>query len=94
MSKQNKKSDIQNRQIIDKSFIDEHEIIDKIEISSEGITFFIDIQTIPMGMSSYPKVKIKFCEVESYYLEGEIYGCASIILDMQFIFNIGTTSNK
>lgn len=62
-------------------------VIDKIEISSEGITFIIDIQVFPKGMSSYPKVKMMFYEVENYYIEGEIYGCASIILDMQFIEN-------
>ncbi|NMF07624.1 Imm50 family immunity protein [Clostridium beijerinckii] len=85
---------------MDKSFIIGHEkiesdfgyfpsfhddVINKIEISNEGITFIIDIENPPTGMSSYPKVKLMFCGVNDYYLEGEIYGCASIILDIQFI---------
>jgi hypothetical protein len=84
---------------MDKSFISGHEeienyfgyfpsfhddIIDKIEISSEGIIFLINMQSIPAGINSYPKVKLIFCEVKDYCLEGEIYGCASIILDMEF----------
>lgn len=61
------------------------DVIEKIEISSEGITFYIDMQTVPEDMSSYPKIKITFSEVQNYYFEGEIYGCVSIILDMEFI---------
>jgi hypothetical protein len=57
--------------------------IDKIEISSEGITFYIAIETIPEGMTSYPILKLIFFGVEKYCLEGEIYGCASIIFDME-----------
>jgi hypothetical protein len=59
------------------------DIIDKIEISSEGITFFINMQTFPKGMNSYPRIKLMFCGVEKFYLEGELYGCASIIFDME-----------
>lgn len=85
--------------VMDKSFIYGHEkiendfgyfpsfhddIIDRIEISSQGITFIIDMQTIPTGMSSYPKVKLMFCEVKDFNLEGEMYGCVSIILDIEF----------
>lgn len=61
------------------------DVIEKIEISSEGITFLINMETIPNGMNSYPKVKLTFCEVNYFNLEGELYGCTSIIFDMIFI---------
>jgi hypothetical protein len=61
------------------------DVIDKIEITSEGIVFIIDMKIFPRGMSSYPKIKLMFFGVEGYHLDGEIYGCASIILDMEFI---------
>lgn len=58
------------------------DIVEKIEISSIGITMFIKMQKLPKGMDSYPIIKLMFCEVKEFSLEGEIYGCASIILDM------------
>lgn len=60
------------------------DVIEKIEISREGITFLINMETLPNGMNSYPKVKLIFCEVNDFNLEGELYGCASIIFDMSF----------
>lgn len=83
---------------MDKSFIDGYEkiendfgywpsfhddIIDKIEISNEGITFYIKMQTFPKAMNSYPRIKLMFLGVEKFCLEGEPYGCASIIFDIQ-----------
>ena len=59
------------------------DIIDKIEISSEGIIFFIRMQTFPKDMNSYPIIKLIFYGVEKFYLEGEAYGCASIIFNME-----------
>ncbi|AEV67846.1 hypothetical protein Clocl_1185 [Acetivibrio clariflavus DSM 19732] len=41
------------------------------------------MQTCPKGMNSYPRIKLKSCNVERFYLEGELYGCASIIFDME-----------
>lgn len=60
------------------------DVIEKIEISSEEITFLISMETLPNGMNSYPKVKLTFCEVNDFKLEGELYGCTSIIFDMIF----------
>ncbi len=59
------------------------DIIERIEISSEGIIFFIKLQTFPKNMNSYPVIKLIFRGVEKFYLEGELYGCASIIIDME-----------
>lgn len=59
------------------------DIVEKIEISSEGITMLIKMQKLPKGMDTYPKIKLMFCEVKEFGLEGEIYGCASIIYDMR-----------
>jgi hypothetical protein len=58
------------------------DIVEKIEISSESITMFIKMQKYPKGKDRYPKIRLMFCKVKDFYLEGEIYGCASIILDM------------
>lgn len=58
------------------------DIVEKIEISSESITMFIKMQTLPKGTDAYPKIKLMFCDVKEFSLEGEIYGCASIILDI------------
>lgn len=60
------------------------DIIDKIEIKSEGITFLINMQTLPKNANSYPRIKLTFFGIEKFHLEGELYGCASIILDMEF----------
>ena len=58
------------------------DIVEKLEISSEGITMLINMKKLPKGMDAYPKIKLMFCEVKEFHLEGEIYGCASIIFDM------------
>jgi hypothetical protein len=59
------------------------DIVEKIEISSDEITFFIKMQTFPKSMNSSPVIKLMFCEVDKFNLEGEPYGCASIIFDME-----------
>lgn len=61
------------------------DIIDKIEIFESEIIFIITMNTLPNGINIYPKVKITFFEVKSFNLEGQLYGLASIILDMKFI---------
>ena len=58
------------------------DIIDKIEISSRNIAFFIHMKTIPEGTASYPIVKLTFYGIRKFSLEGELCGCASIIFDM------------
>ena len=59
------------------------DIVDKIEISSEGILMFIKMQTFPKGKDSYPRIVLMFSEVEDFRLDGEIYGCVSIILGIE-----------
>lgn len=59
------------------------DVIDKIEISNEGITFYIKLQSPPNGINSYDRIKLIFSEVEKFSLEGEPYGCASIIYDLE-----------
>ena len=61
------------------------DIIDKIEIFESEIIFIITMKTIPNNINIYPQVKITFFEVKSFNLEGQLYGLASIILDMKFI---------
>lgn len=58
------------------------DIVERLEISSEGIIMFIKMKKLPKGMDAYPTIKLMFCEVKEFRLEGEIYGCASIIFDM------------
>lgn len=57
--------------------------IEKIEIDKEGIKFIITMEEIPIGMVENPIIKMTFLNVEEYYLEGDICGCASIILDIE-----------
>jgi hypothetical protein len=59
------------------------DIIEKIEITKEEITFFINIQAPPQGLKFYPVIKLMFIGIERFNLEGELYGCVSIILDME-----------
>lgn len=57
--------------------------IEKIEIDSEGIRFFIAMEKAPIGMGAYPIIKMSFGDVKEFSLEGEILGCASIIYDIE-----------
>lgn len=59
------------------------DIINKIEISSEGITFYIKMQTFPNGMNYNEGIKLMFCGIKKFNLEGELYGRASIIFDIE-----------
>ncbi|OPX44624.1 hypothetical protein CLHUN_16180 [Ruminiclostridium hungatei] len=59
------------------------DIVDKIVISGEGIIMFIKMQTSPKGMDIYPQIKLIFSGVKNFKLDGEIYGCASIILSIE-----------
>lgn len=59
------------------------DIIKKIEISSKEIIFYIELKSYPNEMSSYPEVKLTFLGVDKFSLEGEPYGCASIIFDIE-----------
>lgn len=57
--------------------------IEKIEIDKEGIKFIITMEEVPMGMEENPIIKMSFLNVKKFYLDGGIYGCASIILDIE-----------
>ena len=63
------------------------DIIDKLEITSNEIAFYISIQSFPDRISSYSKIKLVFSDVKKFNLEGELYGCLSIILDIEFQIN-------
>lgn len=67
------------------SFHDDY--IEKIEINSKEVIITIETVCPPKGMTSYPKIKLIFGEIISFNLNGEIYGCVSIILDMIFNLN-------
>ena len=56
------------------SFHDDY--IDSIEITSKVITICIRME------SSGEKLKLTFTDVKKFALEGELYGCVSIILDV------------
>lgn len=58
-------------------------IIDKIEITDGKIILYFKMENPPNGVKSYNGIKLMFCEVEKFSLEGEPYGCASIILDIE-----------
>jgi hypothetical protein len=57
--------------------------IEKIEIDSEGIRFYIVMEKVPTSMGDNPIIKMAFGDVNEFCLEGEILGCASIILDIE-----------
>lgn len=59
------------------------DIIDKIEISNGEITFYVKMGDFPNNISLYHGIKLMFCGVEKFNLEGEPYGCASIIFDIE-----------
>lgn len=59
------------------------DIVDKIEISGDGIIMFIRMQNLPKSKDSYPRIMLIFSEVEDFKLDGEICGCASIILSIE-----------
>jgi len=58
-------------------------IIDKIEISDGEITLYFKMENTLNGIKLYNGIKLMFCGVEKFSLEGEPYGCASIILEIE-----------
>ncbi len=84
---------------MDKSFINGYEIIinkygywpsfhddiiDRLEITNDKIVFYINMQSYHDDDKPHSIIKLSLCEIEKFSLEGELYGCVSIILDLEF----------
>ncbi len=66
------------------SFHDDY--IDSIEITSKAITICIRMESSEANLkpNSKEKLKLTFTDVKKFFLEGELYGCVSIIYDITF----------
>lgn len=60
------------------------DLINKIKITSSKIEFYIIQQSFSEELNNNSKIKLTFSEVKDFNLEGELLGCLSIILDIEF----------